>query len=224
MGVKEFFKISKTKIIIFSIFAIFEILIQFLNHNNFFSVCVLLFDTTISIPAEIVYLSLIPFLGSGIFGIIAFVIVNIIWFYTLTYIIAFFYEKTKSKKKKGQKKKPSKFLNFIKFSWLKLILSGIFLFPVILLVTFIFGFGIISLPLLYIELIRNINPGFNGSFFFVDIINPLLYLAAAYLTACLIESIYRKEKSKIFFYIAMGIGFLIDILLIIVALFWLRAY
>jgi len=216
MGLKEFFRPTKLKLIIFFILVVFEIIMQFLSPESTWIV-----SRILHFIEGILIIPLTPFII--MFGLsISLVIVIIIYFYLLSSIVCYIRNRLKNKETTKKIEGPgfwAKFKELIRFKWLKVLLFFVFLAPLTALINpLVSGFFII-MSLILIGPIRALFPAFKmsgGAFFAVFSSIPLLLtLFVVYLVVCFIYRVHEKVNSKRVLYMILGIGVVLSLVILV---------
>lgn len=215
MSLRNFLKPNKPKLIIFGLFVVFEVLVQFLYNksSNLFSALILLFDTIISIPALIVMSISSLYVSNQLIVTIWFILVNLVWFYLFSSIIFYIY---KSIKNRGESSlKNSVVYIFLKLNWIKLLLLVVCFIPLYGIISSFMSLAFMTILAVTVDLIRNINPGYNLDESWLFYMPVLFSVFGIYLVICGFDAIYRRYNSRIFLYVLLGMGLVIDVFLVV---------
>ncbi len=216
MGLKEFFRPTKLKLIIFFILVVFEIIMQFFSPESTWIV-----SRVLHFIEGILIIPITPFII--MFGLsISLVIVILIYFYLISSIVCYIRNKIKNKGTAKKTEGPgswTKFKEFIRFKWLKVLLFFVFLTPLSALITPLVSGFFLAISLILIEPIRAFFPAFKmggGTFFMMFSSLPfLLTLFCVYLVACFIYKIHKKTNSKRVLYMILGIGIVLSLIILV---------
>ncbi len=210
MWLKDVLKPSKAKLIIFGLFFIFEIFIQFLDNksSNIFFVSILFFDTIISIPALAVLSISQLYFSNQLLFVIWFVVVNVVWFYLLSCIVFSVYKLFANKKNSVR---GSLNLSFFRFSRVKLLLLLVCGIPLYGIVYLSVQFATLMIFNIVVDSIRNIYPNYNASESWIFYVSTLFDIVIVYFVVCGFDAIYRRYNNRIFLYILLSICLVTDI-------------
>ena len=214
MWLKDVLKPSKAKLIIFGLFFIFEIFIQFLDNksSNIFFVSILFFDTIISIPALAVLSISQLYFSNQLLFVIWFVVVNVVWFYLLSCIVFSVYKLFANKKNSVR---GSLNLSFFRFSWVKLLLLLVCGIPLYGIVYLSVQFATLMIFNIVVDSIRNIYPNYNASESWIFYVSTLFDIVIVYFVVCGFDAIYRRYNNRIFLYILLSICLVTDIFFVV---------